>query len=181
MLRSPTSSGVPASGSTAILDPHLQWAQHFVSSWQLQNGATPVLATSSFAADATLSLPHAQGAISSTDTTSDFFYDGSDADTAHDGYVITVNWDSITGDVAQSGSYVTPSDDTTDTAGFLRYNAIADTPGTSLAIEAAPTPAPSESEHAVFVRAILTLTRGTGDSAITRNYNRDFAFFVDTR
>ena len=179
VLRSPTSSGVPASSSVAILDPHLQWVQRFVSSWQLQNGTTPVLATSSFSTDATLTLPYAQGAISST-ATSGFFYARSDTDTAHDGYMITVNWGSITGDRAEAAnsSYSMPSN---DEAGFLRYNALADTPSTSLTLETEPTPAPSASEHAVFVRAILTLTRGTGDSAVIRKYKRDFTFVVNTR
>ena len=177
-LRSPTSSGAPASDSTHALDPHLQWAQHFVAGWQLQDSTTPVSASTSFTANETLTLPHAQGAISSANAMSSFFYDGDDTGMAHDGYTITVNWDSITGDAAQSSSYVAPSN---DMAGFLRYNALADTPGTtSLVIETAPMPALPLDEHTVFVRAILSLMRGSGDSAAMHSYNRDFGFVVDT-
>ena len=59
---------------------------------------------------------------------------------------------------------------------FLRYNALADTPGASLTLETAPTPVPSVSEHATFVRAILTLTRGTGDSAVIRKIQPGLRF-----
>ena len=156
----------PPNPSTHALDPHLQWAQHFVAGWRLQNGATNISTSTTINTNSTLSLAYSEGLIPDA-----AYAYNSDGVAGNDNYRITVNWDTITGDAGQTGGYSVPSN---DMGGFLRYDATSTS--TNLSIVTANS---NSGTHNVFLRAILELSRGSGlTKTVHHSYNRDFNFRV---
>ena len=133
-----------------IATAQLQYVHQHVGQWQLLDATVPVLSNYDETVASTFTLPNAEGSVP---------VGGS--------YTVTVNWDTITGDYGDSGTYnlSSPAD---DTLGSLQYNPVSG--GTILNISQ-----PDSGTQNVYLRGVVTVMDG---STTVQVYNQDFPFSV---
>ena len=157
----PTLVADPAvDAADALIEQSLQYAHQHVGQWQLLDGNAHVHPLYIETEDSqSFTIPNAEGTVSSFSVTN---------------YSITVNWDTITGDVGDTATYDFTDPDE-DTNGSLQYNP--DATGDTLTVNE-----PSSGTQSVFLRGIITIfDSGTSEDTTddrTWTYNQDFPFQV---
>ena len=158
----PTLVAKPADTSS-VIEQQLQYAHQHVGQWQLLDDTSIVHPFyEEDLNDQSFTLPNAEGPVLSFSVSN---------------YSITVNWDTITGDVAadDTGTYDF-TDPEEDTNGSLQYNP--DAAGDTLTVNE-----PSSGTQSVFLRGIITIMDDNGTDSDTTDdrtwiYNQDFPFRV---